>query len=135
MNTYIKDKLKHILNFLGILVILIILGYACPFQYFLGISCPGCGMTRAWMSALQLNFHQAMYFHPLFLLVPFMGIAMVFPEKFPPKLIKYFWAVIISIFIIVYIYRLFSPNIDIIYIDLNKGIVITYLKKILNLRR
>lgn len=42
----------------------------CPFRYLLGISCPGCGMTRALLACLRLDFSSAFSFHPLFFLLP-----------------------------------------------------------------
>ena len=43
----------------------------CPFRFFFGISCPGCGMTRALLAALHLDFAAAFSYHPLFFLLPF----------------------------------------------------------------
>ncbi len=43
--------------------------YKCPFDYFLGIPCPGCGMTRAFFALLRLDFEEAFYYHPLFFVV------------------------------------------------------------------
>lgn len=40
--------------------------YQCPFKLFFGISCPGCGMTRAFFALLCLDFEKAFYYHPLF---------------------------------------------------------------------
>lgn len=42
----------------------------CPFRFFFGISCPGCGMSRALLAALRLDFAAAFSFHPLFFLLP-----------------------------------------------------------------
>ena len=36
----------------------------CPFRFFFGISCPGCGMTRALLAALRLDFAAAFSYHP-----------------------------------------------------------------------
>ena len=48
---------------LSIIIVLIIISYVsgigCPVKFFTGISCPGCGMTRAWEAAFSLDFHQA----------------------------------------------------------------------------
>ena len=43
----------------------------CPLRFFFGISCPGCGMTRALLAALRLDFATAFSYHPLFFLLPF----------------------------------------------------------------
>jgi hypothetical protein len=41
----------------------------CPFLLVTGIPCPGCGMTRAILSALRFDFTAAFGYHPLFPLV------------------------------------------------------------------
>ena len=38
----------------------------CPFNYLFHIPCPMCGMTRAHLAALQLDFDKAFALHPLF---------------------------------------------------------------------
>lgn len=43
--------------------------YHCPFLWFTGIPCPGCGMTRAFLALVQGDFLAAFGYHPLFLLV------------------------------------------------------------------
>ena len=47
-----------------------LLGIGCPIRYLTGVSCPGCGMTRAWLSVLHLHLGEAFAYHPLFWLVP-----------------------------------------------------------------
>lgn len=42
----------------------------CVWKTLLGIPCPGCGMTRAWICALRLNFGEAFDMHPMFWSVP-----------------------------------------------------------------
>ncbi len=64
-----------------------IIGVGCPIKFISGISCPGCGMTRAAFSLLQLNFAAAFYYHPLFPLVFIMGGGFVLRtlKKLPKK--------------------------------------------------
>lgn len=64
-----KQKLIKTMIQLVAIILIIFLLYHCPFSFFLGISCPGCGMTRAFLSLLQFDFAQAFYYHPLFPLV------------------------------------------------------------------
>ena len=45
-------------------------GITCPIKYITGISCPGCGMTRAWLSVLRLDIAAAFGYHYLFWTVP-----------------------------------------------------------------
>lgn len=63
------------------------LGISCPIKFVTGISCAGCGMTRAWKALLfHGDFRQAFYYHPLFLLpVGFLALylfKMVLTRKF-----------------------------------------------------
>lgn len=67
---------KNICDLLLFLVILVLLNffYTCPFRLILGISCPGCGMTRALHSMLRLDFSGAFHYHPLFWTIPLIFI-------------------------------------------------------------
>ena len=38
--------------------------YKCPFKYSTGIPCPGCGITRALLQLLRLNFREAWNYNP-----------------------------------------------------------------------
>ena len=51
---------------LAVVFVLILLLYHCPFSYLFGLSCPGCGMTRAFFSLLQLRFAEAFYYTRFF---------------------------------------------------------------------
>ena len=42
-----------ILIFCGIPILLYVTGIGCPIKFWTGVSCPGCGMTRAWLAALS----------------------------------------------------------------------------------
>lgn len=53
----------------------------CFIRNLFGVPCPGCGMTRAWLSALKLDFSAAMFYHPLFWLVPIIFIITLFRNK------------------------------------------------------
>jgi len=50
--------------------------YTCPFKLILGIPCPGCGMTRAFMALLQFRFADAWNLNILSIPV-FFGILLV----------------------------------------------------------
>lgn len=49
---------------------LYLLDLGCVFKWVTGLSCPGCGMTRAWLAALRLDLAAAVAYHPLFWTVP-----------------------------------------------------------------
>ncbi|MBQ7968884.1 MAG: DUF2752 domain-containing protein [Clostridia bacterium] len=65
-------KTKLILTALYIIIVLILskLGFSCVFREYLGIQCPGCGMTRAYASLLKLDVVSAFKYHPMFWSVP-----------------------------------------------------------------
>lgn len=51
-------------------LLLYLLDIGCVFRLLTGIPCAGCGMTRAWLAALRLDFAAAIAYHPLFWVVP-----------------------------------------------------------------
>ena len=65
-----------------LLIFLFCLFYRCPFKLFLHVECPGCGMTRAMISVLKLDFRQAFAYHPLFPIVILGGVYYVFRTQF-----------------------------------------------------
>ncbi|MGN0323732.1 MAG: DUF2752 domain-containing protein [Oliverpabstia sp.] len=130
---------QHLLSNLKSLLLVCIAYYlitwftGCPIKYYLGISCPGCGMTRAWMAVLHLDFAGAFSFHPLFWTAPFLALAILFEYKIDFK--KYHWALVLTaaLFIIVYIIRLiWIPN-DIVVWEPEKGVIYQTISRILHL--
>ena len=79
-----RDALAVILVLLTIPLLYSVLGIGCPIKFFTGVSCPGCGMTRAWEAVLHLDFAQAFAFHPLFLLGPLV-LVLIVVEPFVPR--------------------------------------------------
>ena len=65
-----REPLRLAIAIAACAALLTMLGIGCPIKFLTGISCPGCGMTRAWLSALHLHFAEAFAYHPLFWLVP-----------------------------------------------------------------
>ena len=49
----------------GIVVLLLSRFYRCPVYAITGIPCPGCGMTRALLSALGMDWRQALRWNPM----------------------------------------------------------------------
>lgn len=67
---------------IGLFAIICVLGiYRCPFKLVFGINCPGCGMTRAFFAALQLDFKTAFQYHPLFWLFGIETAYVIFYEQ------------------------------------------------------
>lgn len=66
----IIGKISAVLAVVILYVFLSLTGVGCPIKFITGISCAGCGMTRAWIHVLKLDFKGAFYYHPLFFLPP-----------------------------------------------------------------
>lgn len=65
-----KRKISFCILFAVILIAWYILLRKCPYAWLLGIECPGCGMTRAYLALLKLDFTKAFSMHPMFWSVP-----------------------------------------------------------------
>ena len=73
-----KKKLIISIGLIILLVCYLVIGdyfqlfLFCPIKKFLGLYCPGCGVTRMLLSMLKGNFYQAFRYNPLlFLGLPF----------------------------------------------------------------
>ncbi|MBQ9270436.1 MAG: DUF2752 domain-containing protein [Oscillospiraceae bacterium] len=101
-----------------------LMGIHCPIRFLTGISCPGCGMTRAWLSVLQGDFAQAMSFHPLFwTLIPAV-IVIIFQKQLSRQLfygLVWCW---ILLMIVVYLVRLFLIENQIVVFEPWNGAVV-----------
>lgn len=93
-------------------------GSICVIRNITGLPCPGCGMTRALIALSKLEFTKAVGLHPLSLMMlPFGGLLALSPfNRSLRRLIgnKVFWQLLIAIFLVVYIVRMFLmfPHIE-----------------------
>ena len=82
----------------------------CVFHNITGIPCPGCGMTRAFLNFFSGDIKKALFYHPLFWMIPFLFFILFFHKysAFLEKLYKnnLFWKTIGVIVISVYFIRL-----------------------------
>lgn len=53
----------------------------CPFYSLTGLRCFGCGMTRAWISVLQFDFHRAFSQHLMFWSVPLLYLFFLYDGR------------------------------------------------------
>ncbi|MBQ4283737.1 MAG: DUF2752 domain-containing protein [Lachnospira sp.] len=100
--------------------------YHCPFSYIIGISCPGCGMTRSLMSVLHLDIAKAFYYHPLWWLIIIFAIG-AFLEKIEvltidSRLRNIICGFVATALFAVYFVRLFSGS-DIVSIHFEEGLL------------
>ncbi len=77
-----KNAVKNAAVLAGLLLLCgaagMILG--CPIKRIFAVPCPGCGMTRACLSLLKLDFAAALHWHPLCFLVPPLGLLYIFKD-------------------------------------------------------
>ncbi len=85
------------------------LGVTCPIRFLTGISCAGCGMSRAWLSLLRLDFAGAFRFHPLFWL-PVPAAALLLRPRLPKRVFTVGLALCGALFLLVYLIRLVLPG-------------------------
>ena len=90
------------------------MGITCPIKYVTGISCAGCGMSRAMLSLLRLDVNAAFHYHPLFAL-PFVAAILFFlRDRIPRKVLRAIFIVMVAVFIAVWLIRMFDPADDIV---------------------
>lgn len=99
------------------------LGITCPIRFFTGISCAGCGMSRAWLSFLQGDIRSAFYYHPLFLLVIPGALLFLLRSKMNRKLFWQETGTLCGIFLVVYIIRLLNPSDVIVTCAPSEGLI------------
>lgn len=95
-----------VLLFVGVPLVFHAIGIGCPIRFATGISCPGCGMTRAWINALTLRFDLAMAYHPLFWLVPPLVVIIAMRQRIPRRLFSGLVILSLALIIVVWIARL-----------------------------
>ncbi len=128
------EKLKEVIVLLiaigMVLVFLNVTHIGCPIKWLTGISCPGCGMTRALWSAARFRFGEAFRFHPLFWMVPIFFPLYLFWERIPGKVRKGVLWVIILAFLLTYLIRLCSGNDPVVGIRPYEGVIGRMFQKI-----
>jgi len=99
-----------ILELLFIIVVLNI-NIGCFFRNTFGIRCPGCGLTRAFFSILNLNFIDAFKYNiisiPLFIIIVIINLLLVYDIifnennvlNFTKKISKYYKLILLLILI------------------------------------
>lgn len=77
--SFLKNHKKISLGILFIVyfafsyLLLDLLDTTCIFIYLFNIPCPGCGMTRAFLSLIQLDFKNAFMYNPTIFFMPYIA--------------------------------------------------------------
>lgn len=132
----LEEYLKTICIFLAVLLIYILFT-GCPIKLLTGISCAGCGMSRAYFSLLHLNFREAFHYHPLFPCpVIFVAVYIMTKLGFSQKAAKVIYGVMAFLFIAVYIYRMITPyDGNIVVFEPQNGLIFKGIQYIISLIR
>ncbi len=105
----------------------------CPIKHLTGLSCAGCGMTRAFLSALSLDFSAAFNYHPLWIsLIPLAALLIVLKSKQMNKAFSLTLVIAATIFFAVWIYRL-SAGDSVVAFDFEESVINKIVKKIAEL--
>jgi hypothetical protein len=48
----------------------IVTGTTCFIKSTIGVPCPGCGLTRAYLALFRFQWYEAFFYHPLFWYIP-----------------------------------------------------------------
>lgn len=129
-----KDWVLAVLAVVGFYLLLAAVGIGCPIKFVTGISCAGCGMTRAWLALLRLDLRTAFEYHPLFWLPTVALIIFALKGKIPKKMYKLLLFTIVLLFGIVYMYRMIGSD-QIVIFEPKKGIFFRIAEFIYNRRR
>lgn len=127
------NRIEVITSVAAVVVLYVILesfGVTCPIKYITGISCAGCGMSRAWIALLHFNIHEAFMYHPLFFLPPVVVIIMLLKSKINIKFYKIFMFTMAGAFVIVYLYRMFIGTGDIVVFEPQNNILFRIIRKL-----
>lgn len=106
------------------------LGVTCPILFLTGISCAGCGMSRAWLSLLRLDLAGAFAFHPLFWLPVPAAALLLFRRRLPRRVFLWAMGAVCALFLGVYLVRLFSPGDDVVVFRPAQGFLVQMLRRL-----
>ena len=119
-----KEQVTAILAVVLFYGVLQLVGITCPIKFITGISCPGCGMTRAWLSLLlRGDLEAAFHYHPLFwILIPGVPLFLC-RHRFSEMTRKTVSYMLILLFFAVYAFRMASPENTIVVFHPEDGLI------------
>ena len=118
-----KNDIGAILLIAALYAAMMALGITCPIRFLTGISCAGCGMTRAWISLLRLDLSAAVSFHPLFWLPIPAAALFLLRRRIPKRIVNTAMWVMIALFLAVYVLRLISSEDTVAVFSPKEGLI------------
>lgn len=96
----------------------------CPILWLTGVSCPGCGITRALLSVCKLDFAAAWSYNPMiFYLIPVAPILLMAYVRKAKKLTEVLLWITAGLMIAVYLYRLLVLHSPVLEADPSEGVI------------
>jgi len=115
------------------LLVMRLLGITCIIKHITGISCPGCGMTRAFMSALRLDWRAAFYYHPLWILLPPFAVGLLWSKiQNRRRVFSVLGISLLLLLFVVYLIRMFLPNGGIVVFEPQNSAIAQFYRAILS---
>ena len=99
------------------------LGVTCPILFLTGVSCAGCGMSRAWLALLRGDAAGAFAFHPLFWLPVPAAALLCFRRRIPRRAFRGGMAIVCVLFLAVYLVRLLCMEDPVVVFQPEKGLI------------
>lgn len=127
-------------RFLAVAVIVVfylfleLMGITCPILYVTGISCAGCGMSRAWLSLLKLDIAEAFSYHPLFWLPMPAAVLLLFQRRIPERIFRWGIGIVCALFLLVYLYRLLFLEDQIVVFQPDQGLIVQIILDLVGMR-
>ena len=120
LRVYILSGMALVAGFM----LLNLFGIGCPIKFLTGISCPGCGMTRATWKLLTLDLPAALDYHPLSAAMPvFAALWLCFTCAKKPTARRVVVIVAVVALIGVYLYRQLTGGDEVVIFDPRQGYV------------
>lgn len=106
---------------------------SCPIRQLLGISCPGCGILRAYVAAFELDLGKAFSCHPLWFAVPIiLALIIIFYLTDKSKALHTTVVISVALFFAVYFIRLIFGDGSIVYINPKDSAVYEFFSNVFN---
>ena len=97
----INNKIGILLACTYVVAAQLLFSYICPTMWLFGLPCPACGLTRAGVRLLRLDFVGAFSYNPSIFLVPF-GVYAYIKKNAP------LFATVFVIVVAIFIFRLMT---------------------------
>ena len=118
-----KKDLRVFAAIAGFYFFIELLGVTCPIKFVTGISCAGCGMSRAWLALLRLDLAAAFSFHPLFWLPVPAALLLLIRRRLPKRMVRTLLIGMCTLFLAVYVVRLLQPDDTVVVFAPQEGLI------------